>query len=489
MGHFDGTRWAIAALVTIACTVSTDGGSGDETDPTQGGRGGDAGQASAGDPGASAGADPSEPGGAGSGGTTQTDAGTAGESPATGGAAGESPATGGAAGEGAAAGGASGDSSAGDGSAGAPAPLPLPELPTGCVIQSENALTSIDDRPGCTIGVACTALPGVPDVKVTCWAQADGRWNCEDDQLSFTGLQGSSLCRLAASVVAKGVDATFTGEETCVSEIQSAAGGLCETRDLCQRAATFDSGIEATLTQRKGVRCSGSPALCQCQNEERYRIQGLGYPAVCQRGYDLCEEPVPPPDGPTVCGTPSSDTTIGVNECWTFSSCTTTTEIEPGISHIHSFDRDILCQAFGPQDQGGSDCYCYTDIGDYSFESPALVEDDSSRTCERFHSLCVDPEGFDFQGPGECTWGELSVSEPQTCALSRSCRRPAVFDGESMMVKVSGTLQCRPEGDSFRCECHNQSEDVFTVQAASLGDACTAAAAECPEPDFIRPPG
>jgi hypothetical protein len=178
-----------------------------------------------------------------------------------------------------------------------------------------------------------------------------------------------------------------------------------------------------------------------------------------------------------------------VNECWTSSECTTTTEIDAGVSHLHKFGLDINCQAIGTHDEGGSKCYCSTDVGSFAFESALLVEDDSFRTCQRFHPLCGQPDAFDFQGPNGCDSSAVSVNEPYGCLITRDCRRPAVLDGESVVAMTRAILRCRPEGDSFRCECDDLFDDAFLLEAPSLADACTAALAECPEPAFIRPPG
>lgn len=476
MGYFKGT-WAISALVALACTANSGGDSASDTEPTRDDAGGDAGQAAVGEPGSGAGPVPVELGGAGNGGAAQTE----------GGAAGEGAVAGGAAGEGAVLGGTAGERSATGGAAGSPVSLPPLQLPAACAILNETTLNG-GANGGCSITVECS---GVPNLRVVCWDQADGSWACSEtnsrDELALTGLTGPDVCRFAGSVFATGADASFVSEETCVPELRSNAAGLCEMRDLCRLTAEFDPSVEATVTRRKGVSCSGSPTLCDCDNEETYRIEGLEIAGACERGYALCEAPKPPPEGPTECGNPSSDTNVGVNECWTFSVCTTTTEIDAGVSHLHKFGLDINCQAIGLHDEGGSNCYCDTDVGSFAFESALLVEDDSFRTCQRFHPLCGQPDAFDFQGPNVCDSTAVSVNEPYGCVIQRNCRRPAILDGESVVAMTGATLRCRPEGESFRCECDDLFDDAFVVEAPSFAEACTVALAECPEPAFIRP--
>jgi hypothetical protein len=479
MGYFKG-RWTITALVAIACTANCGGDEASDTGPTRDEHGGDAGK-----PGAEAGRVSTELGGAGSGGLAQTDGGAAGEGTVAGRAAGEG-AVGGAAGEGAV-GGAAGEGAVAGGASGAPASLPPVQLPAGCAIQSERTLNG-GANGGCAITVDCS---GVPNLEIVCWDQGDASWSCSEtqreDELDLTGLAGPDVCRFAGDVFATGVNVLFTSDETCVPELRSNAAGLCEMRDRCQLTADFGSGVEGTLTWTKGVRCSGSPAMCECSNGEMYRVEGFESAAVCERGYDLCEGRTPSPEGPTECSNASSETSIGVNECWTSSMCTTTTEVEAGITHLHRFHREIICQAIGLRDDEGSNCHCGADIGRFYFESALLVEDDSVRTCERFHSLCVQPDAFDFQGPNVCDAMAVSVNEPYGCVIQRNCRRPAVLDGESVVAMTGATLRCRPEGNSFHCECDDLFDEAFLVEAPSFAEACTVALAECPEPAFIRP--
>ena len=481
-----GGTWAMG-LVAIACTANCGRDIASDTEPA-GEEGGSAGQAAVVQPEAGVGLASPELGGGGSGARAQTDGGSAGEGAVAGGSSGEGAVTGGSSGEGAVVGGSSGEGAVTGGAPGAPVSLPPPQLPEGCAILNERTLRG-GANGGCAIDIDCY---GVPDMEVVCWTRADGSWNCSEshnkqDELDLAGLTGSDVCRFAGNVFATGVDALLTDEAACIPELRSNAAGLCEIRDLCQLRADFGSGIQGTLSRRQGVRCSGSPALCDCYDGERYRIEGLELAASCARGYELCEEPEPAPEGATECGDASTVTTLGVNECMTSIDCTTTTEVENGISHLHRFSRNIQCQAIGPMDLDGSVCYCNSDIGSFTFESALLVEDDSARTCERFHSLCVQPEAFDVQGPDVCDPPTLTVNEPYGCVMRRSCWRPAVLDGESVVANAGNTVRCRPDDDSFRCECDDRFDDAFFLEAPSFADACTAALAECPEPAFVRP--
>jgi hypothetical protein len=80
----------------------------------------------------------------------------------------------------------------------------------------------------------------------------------------------------------------------------------------------------------------------------------------------------------------------------------------------------------------------------------------------------------------------VSVNEPHDRRIQRSCRRPAVLDGVSVVAMTRATLRCRPEDDSFRSECDDMFEDAFLLDAPSFADAGTAALVECPEPAFMR---
>jgi len=488
MGRFHGTAVS-AALMPISCTTNPRGPPSDP-DPSGGAEGGEAGHGDA-----EAGATALEAGGAAcggiapsTGGADASEGGVAGADAGGGGAAGEDSVAGGAPGVEAGSGGAAGEDGVTSGAAGAPT-LPPVELPEGCAIQSERPV-NVGPNGGCSIGIRCS---DARSLEVVCVDQEGGLWTCSEsgdrqDDLELTGLTGPDVCRFAGKVFAAGADASFKGEESCVPELRSNVGGRCEIRDLCQRTARFEPDIEATLLRRKGVSCSGSPAVCDCYDEERYRVAGLDLAAACERAYELCEEPEPTPDGPTSCDDPWNDTSLGVNECWTTSTCSTSTELEAGIAHIDRFERDINCQGRGSFDMDGSVCYCDTDLGQFTFESALLVEDDSFETCARFHAQCLQPEAFDFQGPNQCEAAPVSVNEPYGCVIGRGCRRPAMLDGEPVVAKTSATLRCYPEGDSFRCACDDAFGDTILLEAPSLEDACIDALKECPEPAFLRPP-
>lgn len=156
-----------------------------------------------------------------------------------------------------------------------------------------------------------------------------------------------------------------------------------------------------------------------------------------------------------------------------------------GIDECDEYEHWIDCYSLGAL---GSSCRCATLVGEFYFDSELTIGDDDYRTCERFHPLCDEPEAFQFLDAAVCNSAPVSANDSTgVCSIARSCDGSAVLDGEPVVAETSARLVCRAEGDAYRCQCDDEFAESFSLSAASLTGACTAALEECPEPSFLRP--
>jgi hypothetical protein len=57
-----------------------------------------------------------------------------------------------------------------------------------------------------------------------------------------------------------------------------------------------------------------------------------------------------------------------------------------------------------------------------------------------------------------------------------------VVEGTTISVHANMNTNCSPDGDAWSCSCSSNVESTsFSLEADSEWDACTAAAAQCPE--------
>ncbi|MEO7034295.1 MAG: hypothetical protein ABI548_10400 [Polyangiaceae bacterium] len=362
----------------------------------------------------------------------------------------------------------------GDGGAGATA-LPLSQ----CFPLAETTL----DEPGCQAFLQC---PAGGYLSVYCNGTGDGAQLCTcrnqhalTRHFEVSGLTGLSPCDAVASACAALESPDANEPSQCSLSVESRASSSCQLQRDCIRSVKVGSDVTATVSQKSNVSCADDGTgqlVCGCDDGPSYLVSGQDGMQACDTLLDTCAGDSPVPyDGESTCK-PGVLTSGGDGFCSTYPTCQRAAKWRAGLTAIENGSWDLDCTSKPP----GSACGCINSAGQGArFDVESATE--GSATCTNLAPLCGEATPVALSNNVTCVQGLQAVSG-ESCTVEIDCKQPATFDGQQILVYGTVSANCGQIGDKFVCTCLAADDSAqIEVSTSTLWDACSAAAAQCPD--------
>jgi hypothetical protein len=316
-----------------------------------------------------------------------------------------------------------------------------------------------------------------------CSQLASGNWQCSCSansgswELEVTA--DSAPCADVAALCEDISNPEFSDDETCNIELQSQSSDYCEKQVRCTRSAPISDTVSVVQSSYDYAYCyaNGTELSCQCNSNngnKSFSLADVAVAGACDVGLELCgSDGVVEPVGEATCTLDSEG--AGNGYCERRETCTETVSVG-GTQVTLSGPKYARCQTDGA---GVTTCSCYNNSRSYSFEFSGAP--DNAATCVDAMAVCDSNEELVPEGPVECGVTSQSASTGN-CNANIQCTQDATVGG--VVVGLNGNIYtyCQPNGDAWSCQCQSNT-DIVTVDVESTDawNACTEAAAQCPD--------